>query len=139
MEQWNNGKKGGASTRSGRDSDTNSGLTDGELSCDSVSSNIPAFQHSTPHAFHVMAKPTGAACNLACDYCFFLKKDRLYPGSRFRMSDETMESYVRQSVLRAHRAFDEENGGFPEERPLRRRDHARDVKQTTGRRRGVPR
>jgi uncharacterized protein len=49
-------------------------------------------------AFHVMAKPTGARCNLACDYCFFLKKDRLYPGSDFRMSDETMQSYVRQAI-----------------------------------------
>jgi uncharacterized protein len=49
-------------------------------------------------AFHVMAKPTGARCNLACDYCFFLKKDRLYPGSGFRMSDETMEAYIRQTI-----------------------------------------
>jgi len=49
-------------------------------------------------AFHVMAKPTGARCNLACDYCFFLKKDRLYPGSDFRMSDETMEAYIRQTI-----------------------------------------
>jgi uncharacterized protein len=49
-------------------------------------------------AFHVMAKPTGAKCNLECDYCFFLKKDRLYPGSDFRMSDETMEAYIRQTV-----------------------------------------
>lgn len=49
-------------------------------------------------AFHVMAKPTGARCNLACDYCFFLKKDRLYPESDFRMSDETMEAYIRQMI-----------------------------------------
>ena len=53
-------------------------------------------------AFHVMAKPTGAQCNLRCDYCFFLRKDRLYPGSAFRMSDETMETYIRQT-LGAHR------------------------------------
>jgi uncharacterized protein len=45
-----------------------------------------------------MAKPTGARCNLACDYCFFLKKDRLYPESDFRMSDETMEVYIRQTI-----------------------------------------
>ncbi len=45
-----------------------------------------------------MAKPTGARCNLSCDYCFFLRKDRLYPGSAFRMSDETMEEYVRQTI-----------------------------------------
>lgn len=52
----------------------------------------------SPPAFHVMAKPTGARCNGACDYCFFLKKERLYPGSDFRMSDEVMESYIRQTL-----------------------------------------
>ncbi|OPY30481.1 MAG: Cyclic pyranopterin monophosphate synthase [Methanocella sp. PtaU1.Bin125] len=54
------------------------------------------------HAFHVMAKPTGARCNMNCDYCFFLKKARLYPGSSFRMSDEVMEAYIRQTI-EAHR------------------------------------
>ena len=38
-----------------------------------------------PRAFHVMAKPTGARCDLACDYSFFLAKERLCPESRFRM------------------------------------------------------
>jgi len=56
---------------------------------------------TAPPAFHIMAKPTGAVCNLACDYCFFLAKERLYPGSRFRMSEEVLEAYVRQ-VLEAH-------------------------------------
>jgi len=45
-----------------------------------------------------MAKPTGARCNLRCDYCFFLKKEHLYPCSFFRMSDEVMEVYIRQLV-----------------------------------------
>jgi uncharacterized protein len=27
-----------------------------------------------PSAFHLLAKPTGAVCNLDCDYCFFLSK-----------------------------------------------------------------
>ena len=31
-----------------------------------------------PMAFHVLAKPTGATCNLDCKYCFFLSKDALY-------------------------------------------------------------
>jgi len=57
---------------------------------------------TTLSAFHVMAKPTGARCNLACEYCFFLKKERLYPGSAFRMSDEIMERYIRQTI-EAHR------------------------------------
>jgi uncharacterized protein len=48
--------------------------------------------------FHLLAKPTGSACNLGCKYCFFLSKKRLYPGSSFRMSDELLESYIRQYI-----------------------------------------
>lgn len=54
-----------------------------------------------PAAFHVMAKPTGAVCNLDCEYCFFLSKELLYPGSRFRMAEELQETYLRQ-LLEAH-------------------------------------
>src|SRR5512139_98630 len=49
-----------------------------------------------PQAFHLLAKPTGAICNLDCKYCFFLSKEMLYPGSRFRMADELLETYIRQ-------------------------------------------
>jgi len=51
-----------------------------------------------PPAFHVMAKPTGARCNLDCAYCFFLKKEGLYPGSSLRMTGEVMEEYIRQTI-----------------------------------------
>ena len=54
-----------------------------------------------PPAFHLLAKPTGAVCNLDCAYCFFLSKEMLYPGSRFRMADELLETYVRQ-LIEAH-------------------------------------
>src|SRR5713101_6101422 len=54
-----------------------------------------------PLAFHVMAKPTGAICNLDCEYCFFLSKEMLYPGSRFRMAADLQETYLRQ-LLEAH-------------------------------------
>jgi uncharacterized protein len=56
---------------------------------------------TTPRAFHLLAKPTGAVCNLDCSYCFFLSKEMLYPGSRFRMADELLEEYVRQ-LIEAH-------------------------------------
>ncbi|MCU0574850.1 MAG: anaerobic sulfatase maturase [Syntrophobacteraceae bacterium] len=56
---------------------------------------------SLPRAFHIMAKPSGAACNLDCAYCFFLKKKNLYPGSTLRMPDEVHEAYIRQ-LLEAH-------------------------------------
>ncbi len=54
-----------------------------------------------PSAFHLLAKPTGAVCNLDCAYCFFLSKEMLYPGSRFRMADELLETYLRQ-LIEAH-------------------------------------
>ena len=48
-------------------------------------------------AFHVMTKPIGAICNLDCKYCYYLEKERLYPGTKdFRMRDDVLESYVRQ-------------------------------------------
>jgi uncharacterized protein len=46
--------------------------------------------------FQLLIKPTGSICNLDCAYCYFLSKDALYPGDRFRMSDETLERTVTQ-------------------------------------------
>ena len=58
---------------------------------------LPATRSmAPPKAFHIMAKPTGSACNINCDYCFFLKKEALYPDSNFRMSDEVHDAYIRQ-------------------------------------------
>ena len=56
---------------------------------------------TAPGSFHVLAKPTGPICNLDCEYCFFLSKESLYPGDRFRMSDDLLELYLRQ-LLEAH-------------------------------------
>jgi uncharacterized protein len=55
-----------------------------------------------PPRIHVLSKPTGATCNLACAYCFFLDKELLYPSSNFRMSDEMLENYIRQ-LIESHR------------------------------------
>jgi uncharacterized protein len=49
-------------------------------------------------AFHLMAKPGGSRCNLSCHYCFYLRTGDLYPGSRFRMSDNVLEEYTRQTI-----------------------------------------
>jgi uncharacterized protein len=64
------------------------------------------FPRSAPRQFHLLAKPTGSVCNLDCTYCFFLSKELLYPGSRFRMADHLLEAYLRQ-LIEAH-------GGAPE-------------------------
>lgn len=52
--------------------------------------------HYIPTDFHLLAKPTGAVCNLDCKYCFFLSKEALYPESNFRMSDDLLDKYIRQ-------------------------------------------
>lgn len=46
--------------------------------------------------FSVVTKPTGAACNLDCTYCFFLSKELLYDADGQRMSDEQLVTYVRE-------------------------------------------
>ncbi len=53
-------------------------------------------------SFHLLAKPTGASCNLGCRYCFFLEKDKMYPGSKFRMDDVLLENYIRQLIESHH-------------------------------------
>ena len=45
---------------------------------------------------YVMLKPTGAQCNLACKYCYYLEKNKLYPtAQRHLMSDEMLEQFTR--------------------------------------------
>jgi uncharacterized protein len=49
--------------------------------------------------FHVLAKPTGPICNLDCHYCFYLDKQRLYPGtSGWSMPDAVLEAFVREYI-----------------------------------------
>lgn len=48
--------------------------------------------------FNIMVKPRGPVCNLDCQYCYFLKKTALYPGSDFRMDDGLLEEYTRQYI-----------------------------------------
>jgi uncharacterized protein len=52
--------------------------------------------------FHIMTKPAGPSCNLACRYCFYLEKERLYPRETgpavLRMSDAVLENYIRQYI-----------------------------------------
>ena len=53
---------------------------------------------TAPASFHVLAKPSGPICNLDCTYCFFLSKEALYPGDRFRMPDDVLAAYIRQTI-----------------------------------------
>jgi uncharacterized protein len=49
--------------------------------------------------FHILTKPVGPICNLDCKYCFYLEKEKLYPGeSQWRMSDAVLAEYIRQYI-----------------------------------------
>jgi uncharacterized protein len=49
--------------------------------------------------FQVFVKPGGSACNLSCDYCYYLSKGSLYAETEdVRMSADMLESYIRQHI-----------------------------------------
>ena len=46
-----------------------------------------------------MAKPSGAQCNIDCDYCFYLHKtDLLGHEQQSRMGDDVLEQHIRQYI-----------------------------------------
>jgi uncharacterized protein len=49
--------------------------------------------------YQIFAKPIGSICNLSCDYCYYLKKQRLYPDDQsFRMPEDILEEYILQHI-----------------------------------------
>lgn len=70
---------------------------------------------------YVMVKPAGAHCNLACDYCYYLDKKKLYAKEpRQMMSDELLEHFIQEYI--GAQTMDEVlftwHGGEPLLRPL---------------------
>lgn len=56
---------------------------------------------ATPFArpVYIMTKPAGALCNLACKYCYYLEKSKLYTNNpRHVMSDELLERFTRDYI-----------------------------------------
>lgn len=48
---------------------------------------------------YVMTKPVGSVCNLACDYCYYHEKSKLYKDiPRHVMSDELLERFVYEYI-----------------------------------------
>jgi uncharacterized protein len=49
--------------------------------------------------FQIFVKPAGPICNLDCKYCYYLKKEHLFPeGESFRMPDILLEEYIVQHI-----------------------------------------
>jgi uncharacterized protein len=49
-------------------------------------------------AFNIITKPTGSRCNLTCDYCYFLKKEKRYASSNFKMDEAQLEIFIKQYI-----------------------------------------
>jgi uncharacterized protein len=76
-----------------------------EFGGDSSPTTEPASAaHDAPPRFSLLAKPSGAACNIDCTNCVFLFKGAQYSHERQRMSEETLDTYIaswsRRTALR---------------------------------------
>jgi uncharacterized protein len=72
---------------------------DAAVTAEILPANYDSEQMTQTYPIHVMAKPSGPACNLNCTYCFYLEKQKLYPDVRdWRMSPLVLESYIRQYI-----------------------------------------
>ena len=48
-----------------------------------------------PQGLHVVAKPIGPACNLDCEYCFYLEKQALFAaGEKYRMPENVLSAFI---------------------------------------------
>ncbi len=46
-----------------------------------------------------MTKPIGPICNIGCEYCFYLEKERLYaPDEKWKMPDAVLERYIQDYI-----------------------------------------
>ena len=48
--------------------------------------------------YAVMAKPVGSTCNLCCDYCYYLDKNKILNNKNKIMSKEVLEEYIKQNI-----------------------------------------
>ena len=51
------------------------------------------------HPVYILAKPAGAHCNLACEYCYYLEKKNLYPTpDKNVMGDDVLEKFIKEYI-----------------------------------------
>jgi len=60
---------------------------------------LPALPSGRNYRFHAMVKPSGAECNIDCEYCFYLHKtDLLEHTPHARMDEAMLEQHIRQYI-----------------------------------------
>ena len=58
-------------------------------------------------AYHLLAKPAGAACNLGCAYCFFLSRANLYPAGESPLMPDDVPIRTMADLVRKGRYADD--------------------------------
>lgn len=57
-----------------------------------------AVRITGPVSFNIMLKPAGSRCNLACSYCYYLDKADIYGGREPVMTEQMLETLVREYI-----------------------------------------
>lgn len=57
-----------------------------------------AVRLTGPSAFNIMLKPAGSLCNMNCRYCYYLDKAEIYGGREPRMTEQMLETVVREYI-----------------------------------------
>ncbi len=86
------------------------------MSNDNIQQQGQLFRGKPMVRMHVMIKATGPVCNLNCTYCYYLSKEELLStGSHWRISDETLENFIKQYIgqQNAHEIVFSWQGGEP--------------------------
>ncbi len=95
----------------------------------------------TPFArpLYVMLKPAGPQCNLACDYCYYLEKEKLYGNDAVIMSDDLLERFTRDYIesQTMEQVLFTWHGGEPLLRPLTFYQRALELQQRYARGRHI--
>ena len=52
-----------------------------------------------PQGLHIVAKPIGPACNLNCEYCFYLEKKALFAADeKYRMPENVLSAFITKYI-----------------------------------------
>lgn len=58
----------------------------------------------------VLIKPAGPDCNLRCNYCFYRQKAGMFGGKQHRMTDQTLETLIRDCMRMGVTTFSWQGG-----------------------------
>lgn len=58
----------------------------------------------------ILIKPAGPDCNLRCNYCFYRQKAAMFSEKTHRMSDQTLETLIRDAMHMGVRMFSWQGG-----------------------------